>query len=318
MTIELVRPRALRPGDTLAVIAPASPVPDDQMADGAAQWRAFGFALRLMPSTEGGRGYLAAGSDAERAAELVEAFADPEIAGVICARGGYGAMRTLPHIDWAVIRAHPKVLVGYSDITALHGAIRRETGLVTFHGPMVGRQGGEPALHPWTEANVLTALTSTEPLGTLDTPEDLPAMTAVRGGAATGPLVGGNLTLVAALAGTPWQLDARDCVLLLEDTKESPYRIDRYLTQLRLAGILDGVRGVVFGHSPDCDRPADDPRTFPLLEVLADRLGPLGVPVLYGFPCGHTQWRATLPLGIPATLDADAGTLTLLEAACVA
>lgn len=317
-TVKAVRPRALRPGDTIAVVAPAGPPHPERLQAGTALLRSWGFTVRLMPSTEIGRGYLAGESDQAKGEELSACFADPTVAGVICARGGYGSMRILPFVDWEVVRRHPKFFCGYSDITSLHLALRRETGLVTFHGPIAERQGDEPdGLHPWTAAGLRAAMTSREPLGAIAPPPDAPALTVIRDGVATGPLVGGNLTLVAALVGTRWQLDARDCILLLEDTNEAPYRVDRMLTTLRLAGILDGVRGVVFGDSPTCDCPPEEPRNFPLRVVLADRLGDLGIPVVYGFPCGHTRFRATLPLGLPATLDTGAGTLTVLEPACV-
>ena len=313
----VVRPRALGPGDTIAVVAPAGPVPADHLADGVTLLESWDFRVRVMPSTATRRGYLAGESDVAKAAELSACFADPEVAGIICARGGYGSMRILPYVDWDAVRSGPKFFCGYSDITALHMVLRSATGLVTFHGPLASRQGDEPELHPWTAAGLRAALTSVQPLGAITPPPDGPSLTTVAGGCATGPLVGGNLTLVAALTGTRWQLDARGCVLLLEDVNEAPYRIDRMLTQLLLSGALDGVQGVLFGDSPTCDRPPDDPRTFPLTTILRDRLGPLGVPILYGFPCGHTPLRATLPLGIPVTLDADAGTLTVLEPACI-
>jgi muramoyltetrapeptide carboxypeptidase len=313
--MQLRRSRALKPGDTIAVVAPSSPVSRERLEDGVKLLREWGFNVRLMPSTATGRGYLAGKSDVARAADLIDAFADPEVAGIICVRGGYGAQRLLPLLDWDVIRANPKPFCGYSDVTALHLAIRKEAGFVTFHGPMASRQGDERELHPWTAAGLKAALTSTAPLGVIASPPDGPTVTTVCAGRATGPLTGGNLTMVASLVGTPWAVDARGCILLLEDTNESPYRVDRMLTQLLLSGTLDGVAGVVFGDSPDCDAPADDPRSFPLTYILADRLGTLGVPVIYGFPCGHTLFRATLPLGVPATLGA-AGTLELLEPAC--
>jgi muramoyltetrapeptide carboxypeptidase len=311
-----IRPRALRPGDTIAVVAPSGWVSRTRLETGVSMLREWGFDVRVGAGAGAGRGYLAGESDAANAAELADSFADPGVAGIICARGGYGAMRLLPHIDWDVIRANPKVFCGYSDITALHLAIRREAGFVTFHGSMVQRQGDEPGLQPWSAESLLRAVTRVDPLGTVVSPPDGPAVTTLVAGAATGALVGGNLTLVASLCGTPWQLDARGCLLLLEDTDEAPYRVDRMLTQLRLAGVLDGVRGIVFGDSPTCEPREGDPRPVALVDVLRDRLGDLGVPLLYGFPCGHSPVRATLPLGIPATLDADAGTLTLLEPAC--
>ncbi len=311
-----LRPRALRPGDTVAVVAPSSRVDPVLLEEGVALLRSWGFTVRCLPSTACARRYLAGESDAEKGRELTACFADPSVAGILCARGGYGAMRVLPFIDFDVVRAHPKVFCGYSDVTALHLAFRREAGLITFHGPMVQRQNDEPALHPWTADGLRRALITSAPLGIIAAPPEGPTPTTVAGGRARGPLVGGNLTLVAALCGTRWQLDARGCVLLLEDVNEAPYRIDRMLTQLLLAGVLAGVRGLVFGDSPTCDRPAGDPRTFTLVEILRDRVAPLGIPVLYGFPCGHTPWRATLPLGVEVELDADAGTLTVLEPAC--
>lgn len=310
-------PHALRPGDTVAVVAPSGKVDAARLADGVAMVERWGLRVRVMPSCETGRGYLAGENERAVGEELSDCFADPEVHGILCARGGYGAMRSLPYIDWDAVRANPKPFCGYSDITALHLAIRREAGFPTLHGSMVARQGDEPGLNPYSEEALRRALTATEPLGTIASPPEGPAVQTVVRGAATGVLVGGNLTLIASLCGTPWSLNARDSVLVLEDVNEAPYRIDRMLTQLRLAGVLDGVRGVVFGDSPTCDRPADDPRAFPLVTVLRDRLGDLGVPLLYGFPCGHTPYRAALPLGVPVMLDADAGTLTFPESAFV-
>jgi len=314
----MILPHALKPDDLIGIVAPSSPVSRERLAAGVHLLEHWGFRTRLMPSTATGHGYLAGESDTARAQDLIECFADPDVAGIICVRGGYGALRLLPLLDWEVIRANPKLFCGYSDITALHLSIRRETGLVTFHGPMAFRQGDEQQLEPWTAARWYAALTSRTPLGRIASPPEGPRVTTVRGGRATGPLVGGNLTVVAALCGTRWQADARDGILFLEDTNESPYRVDRMLTQLVMAGVLEGARGVIFGDSPDCDAAPDDPRSFPLTAILEDRLGALGIPIVYGFPCGHTPFRATLPLGVRATLDADACTLDLLDPACVA
>ncbi|MGD9890054.1 MAG: LD-carboxypeptidase [Dehalococcoidia bacterium] len=316
-TLTMHRPKALRPGDTIAVVAPSSPASPKRLAYGVDLLRSWGFDVRVMPSCETGRGYLAGESAEQVAAELSTCFADPTIDGILCARGGYGTMHLLPFVDWDAVRANPKVFCGYSDITGLHLAIRREASFVTFHGSMVQRQGDEPELHPWSAAGLRHTITSTAALGVVSTPGDGPAVTTLVPGIATGPFVGGNLTLICSLIGSRWQLDARDCVLLLEDTDEAPYRVDRMLTQLRLSGALDGVRGIVFGDSPACEAPPEDTRSFPLTTVIGERLGGLGVPLIYGFPCGHSPWRATLPLGVPVTLDADAGTLTFPEPACM-
>ncbi len=311
-----VRPRALRPGGTIAVVLPASAVDPGQIEAGIAGLQAAGFQIRLPADPLVRRGYLAGADDATKAAAIAAAFADPAVGAVLCARGGYGSMRLLPLIDWQTIRANPKPFVGFSDVTGLHLALHRETGLITFHGPMPvwDLPDAEPA---WNLAGLISALTSTEPLHTIAAPPGAGVPEPLIPGSAEGVLEGGNLTLLAALCGTRWQPDLRGCIALIEDTHESPYRIDRMLTQLVLAGAFDGVRGVLFGDSPDCDRPPS-PRGLTLREVLLDRLGGLGVPVLYGFPCGHTPYRATLPLGVRCRLDTAAGTLTMLKAACTA
>ncbi|HLZ73258.1 MAG TPA: LD-carboxypeptidase [Dehalococcoidia bacterium] len=310
-----VRPRAVPPGGTIAVVLPASAVDAGQIEAGTASLQAAGFSVRLPADALARRGYLAGASDAAKAAALVAAFADPGVDAILCARGGYGSMRLLPLIDWETVRAHPKPLVGFSDVTGLHLALHREAGLISFHGPMPvwDLPDAEPA---WNLAGLISALTSTQPLHRIAAPPGAAVPEALVPGIGEGVLEGGNLTLLAALCGTRWQPDLRGCIALIEDTHESPYRVDRMLTQLLLAGAFAGVRGVLVGDSPDCDRPPS-PRGLTLREVLLDRLGGLGVPVLYGFPCGHTPYRATLPLGVRCRLDTAAGTLTLLDAACV-
>ncbi|HEY7295762.1 MAG TPA: LD-carboxypeptidase [Dehalococcoidia bacterium] len=309
-----VQPRALRPGGTIAVVLPASAVDPGQIEAGTAALQAAGFRVRLPEDALARRGYLAGVSDAAKAAAIGASFADPAVDAIICARGGYGSMRLLPLIDWGLVRANPKPFVGFSDVTGLHLALRREANLITFHGPMP--VWDLPQAEPdWNLGGLIAALTTTEPLGTIAAPSGAAISEALVPGVAEGVIEGGNLTLLAGLCGTRWQPDLRGCIALIEDTHEAPYRIDRMLTQLLLAGAFEGVRGVVFGDSPDCDRPPS-PRGLTLREVLLDRLGLLGVPLLYGFPCGHTPYRATLPLGVRCCLDAAAGTLTLLDAAC--
>ncbi|MHB8574728.1 MAG: S66 peptidase family protein [Dehalococcoidia bacterium] len=307
-------PRALRSGETVAVVAPSGAVDAAQLDYGVAFFEQRGFRVRIDADITTRRGYLAGNSDAENAARLTAAFADPSVSTIVCAKGGYGALRILPYVDWESVRANPKPFCGFSDITALHAAIRRETGMVTFHGPMAALLKDESPL-AWNEDGVVRALTATAPLGTIGSPPDGPNAEALAPGIAAGVLDGGNLSLLAALCGTRWQPDFADGIALLEDVNEAPYRVDRMLTQLLLAGAFDGVQGIVFGDAPSCDRPPSV-RGRTLREVLFDRLGPLDVPILYGFPCGHTAYRATLPLGVRARLNAAAGTLTLLEAAC--
>lgn len=310
-----IRPRALALGDTIAIVAPSGAVDPALLDSGKALLRRLGFQARTDPAITARRGYLAGDSDRAAALALSAAFSDPEIDGIICAKGGYGALRILPFMDWDTVRAHPKFFCGFSDITALHHALRREAGMVTFHGPMALLLAEERQLD-WNERGLLEAMTSTKPLGTIALPADGPPIETLVRGSAEGVLDGGNLSLLASLCGTRWQPRLQGRILLLEDVHEAPYRVDRMLTQLRLAGVLEGIAGVLFGDSPTCDRPPSA-RGRTLREVIMDRLGDLGVPVVYGFPCGHGDYRATLPLGVRARLDANAGTLTLLEAAAV-
>lgn len=312
----MLLPNALRPGDRVAVIAPAGRVDAAGLERGLAELRSWG--LEPVPGAHllASHGYLA-GTDAQRAADLLWAFRDPAIAGVICARGGYGCLRLLPHLDWGVIRANPKAFAGFSDITTLHQAFWKEAGLVTFHGPMVSvaEPGGMPA---YNAAGLRAALMGQAYPGPVPLPEgapDAPGLQTLVGGRARGRLLGGNLELVTRSIGTPWQLDTRGAILVLEDVDEAPYRVDRMLMQLRLAGLLDGVAGIVFGDSPTCLVHPEGRPSLTLFEVLGELLAPLGVPLLYGFPCGHSRYRATLPLGCLAELDAGAGTLTVLEPA---
>jgi muramoyltetrapeptide carboxypeptidase len=303
--------RALRPGDTIAVVAPSSPVDPAELENGVAVLTSWGFEVRIAPSARTGRGYLAGESDRARAEDLTNAFLDPEVAGIICARGGYGASRILDKIDPAALAEHPKFFAGFSDITSLHLALGRH-GLVTFHAPMVVAGIDPPA---YNGESLRRAMTSTEPLGLYASPEGGPTIRAVVGGRARGRLVGGNLALICAAMGTSWEIDTRDRIVLIEDVNEVPYRMDRMLTQLLLAGKLQDARGIVFGDSPTCENGPEGRPSLTLFDVFEDLLVPLGMPMIYGFPCGHSAFRATLPLGVMAELDADAGSLMVEESA---
>lgn len=304
----------LRMGDRVGISAPAGRVHPEALGRGVELLRSWGFVPVLGEHVAEGHGYLA-GTDAARAADLNHFFRDPSIRAIWCARGGYGAMRLLPRLDWAAVRQDPKPLIGYSDITALHLALWQGARLVTYHGPVA--EIHDPAGMPAYNAECLhAALTGRLAPGPYPLPQepDAPALQTVVPGRARGRLLGGNLSLVASLVGTPWLPDLRGAILLLEDVDEAPYRIDRMLTHLLLAGVLDGVAGILFGHSPTCEEPKEPRPSLHLLEVLHELLGPLGVPVLYGFPCGHSRYRATLPLGAEAELDAAGRTLALLGA----
>ena len=243
-------------------------------------------------------GYFA-GDDAQRGDDLLAALHDDRIDGIWCLRGGYGAARLLPRLSVELLQRFPKALLGYSDITALHAAWQH-AGLVSYHGPTA-----RAPLSDFSRDSLVRALQA----GT-DSCGVAPDARIVRGGRVTGRLVGGNLALVSSLCGTPWAVDCRDAIVVLEDVGEATYRLDRMLTQLRLAGALDGCVGVAFGHCTDCpDTTEDGTRTVEaIVTELADVLQ---VPTLHGIPVGHISDQWTVPFGAMATLDADARTLSV-------
>ena len=262
-------------------------------------------------------GYLA-GSDAARAADLNAMFADDDVDAIWCVRGGYGASRILPALDYALMQRRPKALIGYSDITALHMAIHRHAGLVTFHGPVAFR-----AFTPYTLDEVKRVLWTAETPTRLGAPPPFERregrvdwenrVATLVGGKARGRLLGGNLCLMSHLCGTPYFPDLRGAVLFLEDVEEAYYRIDRMLTQLWLSGALAGVAAVAFGKFTNCDPSPYFLQNRALEDILAERCRALGVPAISGLMVGHVEDQTTLPIGCLAELDADAGTLTLLE-----
>ena len=306
-----LRPAALLPGDTVAIVAPASNLKRDYLERGVAELARLGFKAKYAADICDQARYTA-GSDERRARELMAAFTDPEIKAVWAARGGYGAMRLFNLLDETALRAHPKIFIGYSDMTALHLYLMRRCGWVVFHGPMAAKDlaGGATC---YDERTLLDALTQAKPMGEIrhDKLEVLHA-----GAPVTGRLVGGCLSLIAALMGTPDELDTRDSILFLEDTGTKPYALDRMIQQLKLAGKFDSVRGIVFGEMTDCAQHAE--QGYTLQEVLAELTADLKVPVLFGLPSGHsTHGNLTLPLGVQATLNVERHSLFIDEAAVV-
>jgi muramoyltetrapeptide carboxypeptidase len=293
--------KTLAPGALIGVIAPAGPTQPESLAAVPALYERFGCRVRIFPGCAQRTGYLA-GDDSVRLADLHAALADDELAAIHCLRGGYGAMRLLDRIDTTLLRAHPKLLIGYSDITALH-ALWALHGLPTLHAPMAtsdlirpGREADAQALFALLQGGLRA--------GTVLAPGLLPEPRVCVPGRARGRLIGGNLSLAAALLGTPWAWDAVGAVLFLEDVSEDLYRVDRLLTQLRLAGVLDRVAGFVLGSFTESDSPD---------ALLREFLLPLGKPVLGGWPSGHGTPNLPLPMGVAVDLDAQAGTLTVLE-----
>lgn len=288
-------PRPLRPGDTVAVVSPCGPCDEQGLTRGCEQLRAWGLEVRVAPHVLDVSGYLA-GDDGARAADFTAAWADEGVAAVLASRGGYGAMRMVDLVDWdRLASAPPKLLVGFSDVTVLHLAVARHLGVGSVYGPNVG---GLPA-----DAESLERYRDQLLGGGHFAP--LPG-TWGQGGSVTGPLHGGCLSLLASTVGSPLADVPDGAVVFLEDVHEEPYRIDRLLTQLRRAGWFDRAGGVALGTWTDCG----DPQT--VLEVLHDRLDPLGLPMVGGLPAGHGPRPASLPLGRTVTLDGPAAVLSLL------
>ncbi len=316
----LVKPRALRAGDAVGLVTPSTPIMDpDRMVVVERTMRYFD--LKPKWGANVGRRANFAETIEHRVADLHAMFADPQIKAVMCVRGGYGAGQLLDRIDYDLIRRNPKVFIGYSDITALHLAIQRKAGLVTFHGPVTTSR-----FTAYTQEGYRRALFGTAPLGPLTNPGETNALRpahslrAIRGGTARGPLIGGNLSLICATMGTPYEIETRGRILFLEDVDEQAYSIDRMLTHLKLAGKLDQAAGIVWGECADCGARDFKPSTaspFGLSETVDAILRTLKTPVLSGLTIGHTDDQLTLPEGVMATLDADRGTLTVDEAACV-
>lgn len=314
----LLRPPRLRPNATIGLVAPAGRMDRTTQITGTQEELArLGFRTKVGRHVMDRHGYLA-GTDTDRAADLMAMFTDPEVDAIIAMRGGWGCARMLPLLDYDVIRANPKILIGYSDITALLLAIYAKSGLVTFHGPVGRSTWNEP-----TVASFLGVLSEGERLRIDPQPDneaeaDLigrqpQAYRPIRAGIAEGPLIGGNLSVISALAGTPYLPDFAKHVVFFEETNESLYRIDRMLTQLRLAGSFDDLAAFVFGQCRRCD--ADELGRDGLAWLLRDQFAALGYPSWTGAPIGHVTPVYTLPIGVPVITDAAMGTLMALESA---
>lgn len=307
----LVKPGRLLAGDYVAIVAPASNLKSNYLANGIAELERLGFRVKHRSDILDKARYTA-GSDRRRAQELMEAFADPEVKAVWAARGGYGVMRILNLLDENLLRANPKIFIGYSDMTALHLYLYQRFGLVSFHGPMAAKDLAGGTEH-YDRETLLAAITEAKPMGEIRS-----AHTEIlhrgSGQPVRGRLLGGCLSLITAMMGTPDELDTRGTILFLEDTGTRPYAIDRMLQQLRLAGKFDEVRGIVFGEMLDCVQHAE--QGYSIQDVLAECTADLKVPVIFGLPSGHSPiGNLTLPLGVMATLDARRGVLSVEEAA---
>ena len=307
-------PVALNPGDTVALVSPSSAT-DERLSLQLAQesMKALGFKVKTGEHYASRYGHLA-GTDAGRAGDLNAMFADKEVTAIVCVRGGSGAARLLPLLDYDAIRANPKVLLGYSDITALHNALLAQAGLVTFHGPI--------GAGSWNRFNVdqfrrvffdreLMQYRNVVDAGDELVPRKHRTLT-ITGGEARGELVGGNLSVLVGLAGSRYMPDFAGKVLFLEDVDEAPYRIDRMLTTLKLMGALDRIAGFIFGECTDCD-PGEGYGSLTLDQIFDDHIKPLGIPAYRGAMIGHIREQFIVPVGGKVEMDADAGSFRMLE-----
>jgi muramoyltetrapeptide carboxypeptidase len=290
------------------VVSPSGPTRPARLAVGLDRLAGWGLRVRLDAEVYARHGFLA-GTDAQRAAGLNAALRDPSVRGVICARGGYGAQRVVDQLDYAAVRADPKVVIGFSDVTALQLALWQRARLATVHGPVVTSLDGD-RLPAASFESLRAAVMTGVPVRLVRDPAAETGALAVPGDPVTGTLLGGNLSLLASSVGTADLPSLRGAILLLEEVEEPPYKVDRMLTQLRRAGALAGLAGVAVGQFTRC---ADD-WPVSIVDVLRDRLDDLGVPVLGGLPVGHGSDQLTVPVGVPATLDVAAGTLTVAAA----
>lgn len=305
-------PQRLKRGDLLGIICPASPVYDaSRIESGVRYLERLGYRTTVGRNASRATGYLA-GTDRERADDIHAMFADRSVRGIFCARGGYGSPRLLSRIDYRLIARNPKIFVGYSDITALSMAFWRACRLVTYHGPMLAVDLAAD-VDPFAEESLWRMLTSGERRATLAASDD---DTRVRHrGDVTGRLLGGNLSLLVSLLGTPYMPDLRRAILFLEEIGEDPYRVDRMLTQIANAGIFSRVRGTALGRFTACVPKDPGVPSLTLGEVFAGRAEPARRPFLGGFPIGHEKRMVTVPVGLRARLDSGRGEITLLEAA---
>jgi muramoyltetrapeptide carboxypeptidase len=314
----VVRPKRLKPGDRVGLVAPASAnfrSVDIEIAQDVA--RAFSLEPRLGAHVRDRHGYLA-GRDADRAADVNAFFADPAVSAIFAIRGGWGCARILPLLDWDAIRRNPKVVTGYSDVTGLHCGLQALTGLVTFHAPTL--LSGWPAFSAENFRRVVfgaEAVTMANPPGDEERLVQHENRTrTITQGRARGRLLGGNLTVLTALVGSAYLPAFDGAILFLEDVNEEIYRVDRMLTQLRLAGVLGRLRGFVFGSCSKCD-PGEGYGSLTLEEVLDEHVRPLGIPAYEGAMIGHQDRQFTVPVGGEVEMDAAAGTIRMLEPAVV-
>jgi len=309
--MNVIKSRALKKGDVIGIISPASPPSvSEKITKGAEYLERLGYRVKLGKHIHNAHGYLA-GTDEERVEDIHDMFSDKTVKAIFALRGGYGTPRLLPFINFSLIKKNPKILVGYSDLTALELAIFKKTSLVTFSGPMVGVEMWKE-IDPFTEEHFWATITSKKRLGVLKNPKEYAT---IRSGAASGTLLGGNLSIITSLAGTPFLPSFKNAILFFEEVGEECYRLDRMLNQLRLTNIFKKIKGTIIGELTDV-KPSDPSKPyFTAEEVLQQYFSNLKKPALSGLAYGHVSQKITIPLGIRGTVNATRKSISFDEAA---
>ncbi|MBT3589979.1 MAG: LD-carboxypeptidase [Candidatus Marinimicrobia bacterium] len=311
------KPQRLIPGDTILFVAPSGYLKHDRMDLAKKRLEDRGYVTLQANDIFRQHGYLG-GTDERRVQEFMAGWKDPKIKAIFPGTGGYGTTRILDQLDYDIIKNNPKILIGFSDITGLHLAINKMTDMVTFHtpSPMYGL-GSKGNLPPISDQYFWQAIENENPNGYIIDPSKFKlseSMITFHGGKGKGELIGGNLSLINTLMGTPYEIDTDGKILFMEDVGEAPYRIDRYLSQLKLAGKFDHVTGIILGKfTRRATEPPDDENSFTMIEVFEHYFSNLGIPVLANFPIGHYKYNITFPIGVMVELDADKQTLQIME-----
>lgn len=309
----IIKPSALKKGDVIGIIAPASPPSvSEKITKGAEYLERLGYLVKLGKNVNKVYGYLA-GTDQERADDIHEMFADKSVKAIIAVRGGYGTPRLLPLLNYALIKRNPKILVGYSDLTGMQLAIFKKTGLVTFAGPMAGVEMWKE-IDPFTEEHFWGMVTSKKKHGVMHNP-DGKIMNAFNPGTASGRLLGGNLSLITSLAGSPYIPSFKNSLLFIEEIEEECYRFDRMMNQLRITNILKDAKGIIIGELTNVKASDTTKPYLTVDQILNDYLKPLKKPVITGLVHGHVPKKLTMPIGIRGTLNTTHGMLVFDEAA---
>lgn len=305
--------RRLKQGDTIGLVAPASPSSKNEIKCAVEDIEILGYKVKLGKSCYETYGGYLAGTPAIRVKDIHEMFVDDSVDAIMCLRGGYGTPQLLDLLDFQLIKDHPKIFIGFSDITALHIAFQQKAKLATIHGPVASQ--GINSLPSISVDYLLRTITEAEPLGAVRNPEDI-AIKSLVPGTATGKIIGGNLSLISATMGTPYEINTAGKLLFLEDVNEKPYRIDRMLRQLALAGKFSEAAGIILGswHKCNTDEPAD---SFTVYDLFDQIIKPFGKPTIYNLQAGHDNYNLTIPFGVEATIDATNDELIIHESAVI-